>query len=59
MFRDMDTLSVDMIENTVTVVCGKCVRHATWFYEASPENAIPCAEACNLWLSTAKEAIAV
>jgi len=37
-------------------VCGRCVRHPTWFRGTTPENAIPCPEPCNHWLSAALKA---
>lgn len=39
----------------VKAVCGHCVRHATWFYGETAREAAPCVEACNVWLSAAKE----
>ena len=37
----------------VIQLCGRCVRQPTWF--SGNPNPIPCAEACNLWLSRALE----
>jgi sirohydrochlorin cobaltochelatase len=44
--------SADMVAR----VCGGCVRHPTWYFGHSPAAAIPCAEACNLWMTEALEA---
>jgi sirohydrochlorin cobaltochelatase len=56
MYRPLDQLSKGQREALVNNVCGKCVRHATWFHGDTPQDAIPCPEPCNLWLSRALEA---
>jgi sirohydrochlorin cobaltochelatase len=56
MYRPLDQLSPSLRETLVNEVCGKCVRHATWFHGDTPPEAIPCPEPCNLWLSRALEA---
>ena len=43
------------VGDVVAQVCGCCVRHPTWFAGVSPAGAVPCAEACNVWLSAAKD----
>ncbi|MBZ0299019.1 MAG: hypothetical protein K8J31_04725 [Anaerolineae bacterium] len=58
MFRDMHRTPQAVIDQAVRTVCGRCVRHATWYYRHSPSSSIPCAAPCNGWLSTVKEAIA-
>ncbi len=45
----------DQVDDVVNVVCGQCVRQPTWFdKQAANVNVIPCAEACNYWLTQAK-----
>lgn len=58
MFQNIHHTPSEMIEQTVSSVCGGCVRHATWHYGASPVDSVPCKAPCNLWLSRAKEAAA-
>lgn len=59
MFRDIHLTPQTTVEECIELLCGHCARHATWHYGESPENAIPCPEPCNLWLSRVKEAVAV
>lgn len=46
----------DHSADIVARVCGGCVRYPTWFFGNSPAGAIPCAEACNMWMTKALEA---
>jgi sirohydrochlorin cobaltochelatase len=59
MFRDIHLTPPAVVENAVQTICGRCVRHATWYYQQSPNDAIPCSEPCNWWLSRVKEVIAI
>lgn len=59
MFRDIHLMPVPAVEDAVNTICGRCVRHATWFYQQSPKDTIPCSEPCNWWMSRVKEAIAI
>jgi sirohydrochlorin cobaltochelatase len=59
MFRDVHLMPPSAVENAVNTICRRCVRHATWFYQQSPTDAIPCPEPCNWWLSRVKEAVAI
>ncbi len=54
MYRQIDQLADSKRAETVEQVCGECVRQPTWFDGA--REPIPCAEACNRWLSAALEA---
>jgi hypothetical protein len=55
MYRAMATLDPAVIEAVAAQVCGRCVRQPTWLNgQASP---IPCKEACNLWMTSALEAV--
>lgn len=58
-FRHMHLTPAAVVENAIDTVCGRCVRHATWYYGQSPRDAIPCPEPCNWWLSRVKEAVAI
>ncbi len=53
MFRPLADFAA--VGDVAAQVCGRCVRHPTWFAGASPAGALPCAEACNVWLSAAKD----
>jgi sirohydrochlorin cobaltochelatase len=55
MLRDLATLSRPQGSALVDGICGGCVRHPTWFHDGSPDGVIPCAEACNTWMSRAWE----
>jgi hypothetical protein len=59
MFKDIHLLPPVVVEDAVNTVCGRCVRHTTWYYQQSPTDAIPCSEPCNWWLSRVKEAVAI
>ncbi len=52
-YRRAADLSPSQRAATVIQLCGRCVRQPTWF--SGNPNPIPCAEACNLWLSRALE----
>ncbi|MEO8394484.1 MAG: CbiX/SirB N-terminal domain-containing protein [Chloroflexota bacterium] len=54
MYRQIDQLSAERRAEIVAQVCGNCVRHPTWF-DGIREH-IPCAEACNFWMSRALKA---
>lgn len=56
-FKKLEMLSPMDIEQNVRAVCGKCIKHPLWFDDQKETNveAIPCAEACNYWLSLALE----
>jgi hypothetical protein len=54
MYRQIDALSAERRAEVVVQVCGNCVRHPTWF--DGIREPLPCAEACNLWLSHALKA---
>ena len=58
-FRDMHLMPPAAVEDAVNTICGRCARHATWFYGQSPKDAIPCSEPCNWWMSRVKEAVAI
>ncbi|HVU10367.1 MAG TPA: hypothetical protein VHD90_03775, partial [Phototrophicaceae bacterium] len=51
MYRRVDQLSNEQRTKLVEQVCERCVRHPTWF--DGTREPIPCAEACNWWLSRA------
>jgi sirohydrochlorin cobaltochelatase len=55
MFRPLDQLNFDQRQRVVETVCARCVRHPTWFYGETPLDALPCPEACSVWLSRALE----
>ena len=57
-FHDAHRAPTAIIQDHVRHTCGNCVRHATWFYGDSPEDAIPCKSPCNLWLSQLMEVVA-
>jgi hypothetical protein len=57
MYRKLAGMPVDDQRKVVERVCGKCVRHATWFHRESPDGAIPCGEPCNMWLTEALKTI--
>ena len=53
-YRPLNELSAERRAELVAAVCGYCVRQPTWYNgEREP---IPCAEACNFWMSRALEA---
>ncbi len=54
MYRALAGLPREKQLEVVASICGKCVRHPTWFYGSSP--AMPCGEPCNVWLTAALEA---
>ncbi len=51
MYRPIDQLSAERRAEIVENVCVKCVRHPSWF--DGIRDPLPCAEACNLWLTHA------
>ncbi len=51
MYRRVDQLSNEQREALIEQVCGHCARHPSWF--DGVREPIPCAEACNWWLSRA------
>jgi sirohydrochlorin cobaltochelatase len=51
MFRKIQNLTEATIEQNIEDVCGKCVRHPTWFYARTTKGEIPCKSPCNWWLS--------
>lgn len=53
MFRDLANFR--RTDEYVRHICGGCVRHATWYDQVTAADAIPCVEACNLWMSKALE----
>jgi sirohydrochlorin cobaltochelatase len=53
MYHALGALDSAQRANIVARVCSRCVRHPTWF-DGSP-SAIPCGEACNVWMSAALE----
>lgn len=55
MYRQLAVLNNDLRARCMAETCGKCVRQPTWFYGQSPADALPCGEACNLWMSRALE----
>jgi sirohydrochlorin cobaltochelatase len=55
MFRGIHDIPGELIEQAVITICGQCVRHATWFFQHTPADTIPCKSACNWWLSQVKE----
>jgi hypothetical protein len=56
MFRSIQALEPKNIEAHILSICGKCVRHPTWYFRKSEQNEIPCKSPCNMWLSTVMEA---
>ena len=54
MYRQVDQLSDERRAEVVAQVCGMCVRHPTWF--DGIREPLPCAEACNFWLTHALKA---
>lgn len=55
MFRDIHKLPGAIISKTIEKVCGGCIRQPTWWSESlNAVGKLPCREACNLWLSTAR-----
>ncbi len=52
-YRRAADLSPAQRAAAVIQLCGRCVRQPTWF--SGNPNPIPCAEACNFWLSRALE----
>jgi len=50
-FRALSGLSGDQRTKVIDQICGVCVRVPTWHDGRS--GAIPCAEACNIWLTEA------
>jgi sirohydrochlorin cobaltochelatase len=56
MFQDIHTLSLEKQSEQVRLICGGCIRHATWFFGSSSSDSIPCKAPCNWWLSRVKEA---
>lgn len=55
MFENIHVLDVDVINATVEVVCGRCIRQPSWLNGHDSDNAdLPCKTPCNLWLSTLK-----
>jgi sirohydrochlorin cobaltochelatase len=57
MYRKLEALNCEGQAAVVAQVCSGCVRRPTWFEGATPSDALPCPEACNVWLSAALEAI--
>lgn len=53
-YRAIGSLSPERVAETVERVCGRCVRHPTW--HDGVRKPLPCAEACNFWMSRALEA---
>jgi hypothetical protein len=51
MYRKIDQLSPERRAALVAQVCGRCIRQPTWF--SGSREPIPCAEACNFWMSRA------
>lgn len=51
MYRELAALTPTQRAEVVDRVCGHCVRHPSWF--DGQVGALPCAEPCNVWLSTA------
>ncbi|MFN8447457.1 MAG: CbiX/SirB N-terminal domain-containing protein [Anaerolineae bacterium] len=54
MYRQIDQIAPERRAEVVARVCGRCIRRPTW-HDGSREP-IPCAEACNYWMSRALEA---
>ncbi|MEP7292416.1 MAG: CbiX/SirB N-terminal domain-containing protein [Chloroflexota bacterium] len=52
-YRHLDQLSAQRRAELVASVCGRCVRAPTW--HNGEREPIPCAEACNYWMSRALE----
>ncbi len=53
MYRQLDQLSKERRAQVIAQVCGACVRAPTWFN--GQREPLPCAEACNLWMTRALE----
>lgn len=56
-FRVLSALNEADIDHVVETVCVNCVKCPVWHHADKPDNAIPCREACNLWLSAALESL--
>jgi sirohydrochlorin cobaltochelatase len=54
-YRPLSELSTEHRTELVSSVCGRCVREPTWFNGV--REPLPCAEACNFWMSRALETI--
>jgi sirohydrochlorin cobaltochelatase len=54
-YRRLKVLNQTEQAEIVGRVCGSCVRHPTWFHNASSPSLLPCSEPCNHWLSAALE----
>ena len=52
-YRPLGELPAEQRAELVASVCGHCVRQPTWFNGI--REPIPCAEACNWWMSRALE----
>ena len=53
-YRPLGALPAELTMELVASVCGHCVRQPTW--SNGIREPIPCAEACNWWMSRALEA---
>ncbi len=53
MYRQIAELSADRRADLIAHICDHCVRQPTWF--DGSRQPIPCAEACNYWMSRALE----
>ncbi len=57
MFRGIDKLARAVIELTINRVCGACSRKPNWWNDTKKtDESLPCREACNHWLSAARNA---
>jgi hypothetical protein len=55
-FRAIELLDAAEQSKWVERICRTCVCYPTWADGSLPAGAIPCAEACNWWLSQVLEA---
>lgn len=55
MFQNIHQLPVNVIERTIELTCGDCIRQPTWRDGwQSAEAGPPCRSACNMWLASAR-----
>ncbi|PJF39927.1 MAG: hypothetical protein CUN54_07250 [Phototrophicales bacterium] len=55
MFQTLSRLNEKQIQHNIDKICDRCVRHPTWHFGETSLEQIPCKEACNFWMSAAKE----
>ena len=56
MFKDIQRLPADIIEQTLEQTCQNCIRQPSWWLDTDRDGGeLPCRSACNLWLSTARK----